>query len=211
MTALALLAASLEKFATEIRALQKTEVREVEEPFGSGQKGSSAMPHKRNPVGCEQVAGLARLVRANALASMENIALWHERDISHSSVERVIVPDSFLALDHMLARFTRIVNGMAVDESRMRRNLELGRGLVFSGRLLLELTARGMRREDAYRTVQSHAMEAWTSEGDFHQLVLADPAIRKVLSQAEVEEVFRLERYLAHVDAVFDRVFRPPE
>jgi len=207
MATLALLAASLEKFATEIRALQRTEVREVEEPFGSGQKGSSAMPHKRNPVGCEQVAGLARLVRANALASMENVALWHERDISHSSVERVIVPDSFLALDHMLARFTRIVKGMTVDEARMRRNLDLGQGLVFSGRLLLELTARGMRREDAYRVVQSHAMEAWRSEGDFRQRVLADPEVREVLSEAEIEGVFRLERYLTHVDAVFDRVF----
>ena len=207
MTTLALVAASLEKFATEIRALQKTEVREVEEPFASGQKGSSAMPHKRNPVGCEQVAGLARLVRTNALASMENIALWHERDISHSSVERVIVPDSFLALDHMLARFTRIVKGMTVDEARMRRNLDLGRGLVFSGQLLLELTARGMRREDAYRVVQSHAMEAWRSEGDFRQRVLADPEVRAVLSEAEIEGVFRLERYLTHVDAVFDRVF----
>jgi adenylosuccinate lyase len=207
MTALALLAASLEKFATEIRALQKTEVREVEEPFGSGQKGSSAMPHKRNPVGCEQVAGLARLVRSNALAAMENVALWHERDISHSSVERVIVPDSFLALDHMLARFTRIVKGMTVDEARMRRNLDLGRGLVFSGRLLLELTASGMRREDAYRVVQSHAMEAWKSEGDFRQRVLDDPEVRAVLSKAEIEGVFRLERYLTHVDAVFDRVF----
>jgi len=208
MTTLALIAASLEKFATEIRALQKTEVREVEEPFGAGQKGSSAMPHKRNPVGCEQVAGLARLVRTNALASLENVALWHERDISHSSVERVIVPDSFLALDHMLARFTRIVKGMTVDEARMRRNLDLGRGLVFSGRLLLELTAKGMRREDAYRVVQSHAMEAWRSEGDFRQRVLGDPEIRKVVSEAEVEEVFRLERYLTHVDAVFARVFR---
>jgi len=207
MATLALLAASLEKFATEIRALQRTEVREVEEPFGSGQKGSSAMPHKRNPVGCEQVAGLARLVRANALASMENVALWHERDISHSSVERVIVPDSFLALDHMLARFTRIVKGMTVDEARMRRNLDLGQGLVFSGRLLLELTAKGMRREDAYRVVQSHATEAWKSEGDFRQRVLTDPEVRKVLSEAEIEGVFRLERYLTHVDAVFDRVF----
>ena len=207
MTTLALIAASLEKFATEIRALQKTEVREVEEPFGAGQKGSSAMPHKRNPVGCEQVAGLARLVRTNALASLENVALWHERDISHSSVERVIVPDSFLALDHMLARFTRIVKGMSVDEARMRRNLDLGRGLVFSGQLLLELTAKGMRREDAYRIVQSHAMEAWKSEGDFRQRVLADPEVRRVLGEAEVEEVFRLERYLAHVDAVFARVF----
>jgi adenylosuccinate lyase len=207
MTTLALVAASLEKFATEIRALQKTEVREVEEPFGSGQKGSSAMPHKRNPVGCEQVAGLARLVRTNALASLENVALWHERDISHSSVERVIVPDSFLALDHMLARFTRIVKGMTVDEARMRRNLDLGRGLVFSGQLLLELTAKGMRREDAYRLVQSHAMEAWKTDGDFRQRVLADPEVRGALGEAGIEEVFRLERYLAHVDEVFARVF----
>ena len=208
LTTLALLGASLEKFATEIRALQKTEVREVEEPFGSGQKGSSAMPHKRNPVGCEQVAGLARLLRANALAALENIALWHERDISHSSVERVIVPDSFLALDHMLARFTRIVKGMSVDEARMRRNLELGKGLVFSGQLLLELTARGMRREDAYRVVQGHAMEAWKSEGDFRARVMADPEIAGVLSQAELARVFELERYLAHTDAIFARVFR---
>jgi adenylosuccinate lyase len=207
MTTLALAAASLEKFATEIRALQKTEVREVEEPFGSGQKGSSAMPHKRNPVGCEQVCGLARLVRANALASLENIPLWHERDISHSSVERVIVPDSFLALDHMLARFTRIVKGMTVDEDRMRRNLDLGRGLVFSGPLLLALTARGMRREDAYRVVQAHAMEAWKSEGDFRQRVLEDAEVRAALGEAELDEVFRLDRYLTHVDAIFERVF----
>ena len=207
MTALALLAASLEKFATEIRALQRTEVREVEEPFAAGQKGSSAMPHKRNPVGCEQVAGLARLVRTNALAALENLPLWHERDISHSSVERVIVPDSFLALDHMLARFTRIVRGMTVDEARMRRNLDLGRGLVFSGQLLLELTARGMRREDAYRVVQSHAMEAWRNDGDFHLRVASDPEILKVLSAADLEEVFRLERYLTHVDLIFERVF----
>jgi adenylosuccinate lyase len=209
MTTLALIAASLEKFATEVRALQKTEVRELEEPFGSGQKGSSAMPHKRNPVGCEQVSGLARLVRANALAALENVALWHERDISHSSVERVIVPDSFLALDHMLARFTRIVKGMTVDEARMKRNLELGRGLVFSGQLLLELTAKGMRREDAYRIVQSHAMEAWKTEGDFRQRVLDDAEIAAVLSRAEVLEVFRLERYLSHVGAIFTRVFGP--
>jgi adenylosuccinate lyase len=207
LTTLALLAASLEKFATEIRALQKTEVREVEEPFGKGQKGSSAMPHKRNPVGCEQVTGLARLVRSNSLAALENVTLWHERDISHSSVERVIIPDSFLAIDHMLHRFTRIVTGMTVDEARMRRNLDLGRGLVFSGQLLLELTARGMRREDAYRVVQAHAMEAWRSEGDFRQRIREDPEIRAVLSEAEIDGVFRLERYLTHVDDVFARVF----
>ncbi|MFN8094543.1 MAG: adenylosuccinate lyase [Vicinamibacteria bacterium] len=209
MTTLALVAASLEKFATEIRALQKTEVREVEEPFGSGQKGSSAMPHKRNPVGCEQVAGLARVVRANALASLENVALWHERDISHSSVERVIVPDSFLALDHMLARFTRIVKGMSVDEARMLRNLELGKGLVFSGQLLLELTARGMRREDAYRIVQGHAMEAWRSEGDFRARVSADPEVRAALGEEEIARLFDLPRYLVHTDALFARVFGP--
>jgi len=209
MTTLAIVAASLEKFATEVRALQKTEVRELEEPFREGQKGSSAMPHKRNPVGCEQVTGLARLVRANALAALENVALWHERDISHSSVERVIVPDSFLALDHMLRRFADIVNGLTVDEARMRRNLDSSKGLVFSGQLLLELTARGMKREDAYRVVQGHAMDAWRSESDFREKVAADPAVRAVLSEAEVAEVFRLERYLGHVDDVFRRVFGP--
>ena len=207
MTTLAIVAASLEKFATEVRALQRTEVREVEEPFGEKQKGSSAMPHKRNPVGAEQVSGLARLVRANALAALENVALWHERDISHSSVERVIVPDSFLALDHMLRRFTDIVKGMAVNADRMRRNLDSTKGLVFSGPLLLELTARGMRREDAYRVVQAHAMEAWRTDGDFRQRVSEDPEVRKVLSPAEIAEVFRLERYLGHVDDVFRRVF----
>jgi adenylosuccinate lyase len=209
LTTLALLGASLEKFATEVRGLQRTEVREVEEPFGEKQKGSSAMPHKRNPVGSEQVAGLARLLRGNALAALENVALWHERDISHSSVERVIVPDSFLALDHMLWRFTGIVRGMTVDEARMRRNLESGRGLVFSGQLLLELTARGMPREDAYRVVQGHAMEAWKTEGDFRRRVAEDPEIRAVLKDGEIAEVFRLERYLGHVDAIFARVFGP--
>ncbi len=207
MTALAILAASLETFATEVRALQKTEVRELEEPFGKAQKGSSAMPHKRNPVGCEQVAGLARLVRANAMAALENVALWHERDISHSSVERVIVPDSFLAVDHMLRRFTDIVRGMTVDTARMRKNLELGNGLVFSGTLLLELTARGMRREDAYRVVQLHAMEAWTNAGDFRKRVSEDAEIRALLKDDEIADVFRLERYLGHVDTIFARVF----
>jgi adenylosuccinate lyase len=209
MTTLAILAASLETFATEVRALQKTEFREVEEPFRAGQKGSSAMPHKRNPVGCEQVTGLARIVRANALAALENVALWHERDISHSSVERVIVPDSFLALDHMLRRFTDIVKGLTVNAERMRRNLDSSKGLVFSGQLLLELTARGLSREDAYKVVQTHAMEAWRTEGDFRAAVSADPAVRAAVSDAELAEVFRLERYLGHVDDVFRRVFGP--
>jgi adenylosuccinate lyase len=207
MTTLAIVAASLEKFATEIRALQKTEFREVEEPFRAGQKGSSAMPHKRNPVGCEQVTGLARLVRANALAALENVALWHERDISHSSVERVIVPDSFLATDHMLRRMTDIVSGLTVNAERMRRNLDSSKGLVFSGQLLLELTARGMRREDAYRVVQGHAMEAWRTEDDFRARIDSDPEVRAVLSEKEIAEIFRLERYLQNVDAIFARVF----
>lgn len=207
LTTLAITAASLEKFATEIRALQKTEVREVEEPFRSGQKGSSAMPHKRNPIGCEQVTGLARLIRGNALAALENVALWHERDISHSSVERVIVPDSFIALDHALRRFTGIVSGLRVNAERMRRNLDSGRGLVFSGQLLLELTARGMRREDAYRIVQGHAMAAWEQEGDFRARVGADPEVKAAMSAGELDEVFRLERYLVHVEALFARVF----
>ncbi len=207
MAGLAVTAASLEKFATEIRSLQKTEVREVEEPFGAKQKGSSAMPHKRNPVGCEQIAGLARLVRTNALAALENVALWHERDISHSSVERVIIPDSFLALDHMLRRFTDIVRGLSVDADRMRRNLESTRGLTFSGQLLLELTSRGLAREDAYRLVQAHAMEAWKSDGDFRERIGKDPEVRAVLSSEELEAVFRLDHYLRHVDVLFRRVF----
>jgi len=211
LTSLALVAATLEKIATEIRALQKTEVGELEEPFAEGQKGSSAMPHKRNPVGCEQVTGLARVVRANALAALENVALWHERDISHSSVERVIVPDSFLVLDHMLHRLTSIVGGMAVRTDRMRRNLDSSGGLVFSGQLLLEMVARGMRREDAYRIVQAHAMEAWRTEGGFRRRVSEDPEIRAVLREEEVAEVFRLGRYLTHVDAVFRRVFAGAE
>src|SRR6266851_1047083 len=211
MATLALTGASLEKFATEIRALQKTEVREVEEPFAEGQKGSSAMPHKRNPVGAEQVTGLARLLRGNAVAAMEDIPLWHERDISHSSVERVIVPDSFLALDHMLRRMTGIVRGLVVHADRMRRNLDSTHGLIFSGQLLLDLTARGMKREDAYRVVQGHAMEAWRTDGDFRRRVAEDPEVKKVLSVAELAEVFRLERYLGHVDAVFRRVFPDAE
>jgi adenylosuccinate lyase len=205
--ALAITAASLEKFALEIRGLQKTEIGEVEEPFGKGQKGSSAMPHKRNPVGCEQITGLARLIRANAMAAFENVALWHERDISHSSVERVILPDSFIALDHMLRRFTRIVRGMAVYPDRMRENLERSRGVVFSGTVLLELARRGVSREQAYEWVQRNAMRSFHEKKDFKTLLLADPELTSVLPAAEIERAFDLDDQLRNVDAIFDRVF----
>jgi len=207
MTALAISAASLEKFALEIRGLQKTEIGEVEEPFGKGQKGSSAMPHKRNPVGCEQITGLARLVRANAMAALENIALWHERDISHSSVERVILPDSFIALDHMLRRFTRIVAGMVVYPERMLENLNRSRGVVFSGTVLLELARRGISREQAYEWVQRNAMRSFHEQKDFKSLLLADSDLMKVLTAAEVEKAFDLNDQMRNVGAIFDRVF----
>jgi adenylosuccinate lyase len=207
LSALAVTGASLEKCALEIRGLQKTEIGEVEEPFGRGQKGSSAMPHKRNPIGCEQITGLARLLRANALAAMENVALWHERDISHSSVERVILPDSFIALDHMLRRFTRIVRGMVVYPERMRENLERSRGVVFSGTVLLELARRGVSREQAYEWVQRNAMRAFNEQRDFKTLLLADTEVTEVLPAADIERAFDLDRQLRHVDAVFARVF----
>jgi adenylosuccinate lyase len=207
MMALAITAASLEKFALEIRGLQKTEIGEVEEPFGKGQKGSSAMPHKRNPIGCEQITGLARLLRGNAMAALENVALWHERDISHSSVERVILPDSFIALDHMLRRFTRIVTGMVVYPDRMRQNLERSRGVVFSGTVLLELAKRGISREQAYEWVQRNAMRSFHEQQDFKSLLLADADLIRVLPPADVEKAFDLDDQLRNVDAIFDRVF----
>ena len=208
LSALAITASSLEKFALEIRGLQKTEIGEVEEPFAKGQKGSSAMPHKRNPIGCEQIVGLARLLRGNAVAAFENNALWHERDISHSSVERVILPDSFIALDHMLRRFTRIVSGMVVYPERMRENLERSRGVVFSGTVLLELAQRGVSREQAYEWVQRNAMRAFHEQRDFKALLLADPDVGRVLSPAEIEHAFDLNAQLRHVDHVFERVFQ---
>ena len=208
LTALAICAASLETFALEIRGLQKTEIGEVEEPFAKGQKGSSAMPHKRNPIGCEQIVGLARLLRGNAAAAFENIALWHERDISHSSVERVILPDSFIALDHMLRRFTRIVKGMVVYPERMLENLSRSRGVVFSGTLLLEFAKRGVSREQAYEWVQRNAMRAFHEQRDFKSLILADPDIMKALTPAEVEKAFDLKDQLRNVDAIMDRVFK---
>jgi adenylosuccinate lyase len=207
LAALAITAASLEKFALEIRGLQKTEIGEVEEPFAKGQKGSSAMPHKRNPVGCEQIVGLARLIRSNCHAAFENIALWHERDISHSSVERVILPDSFIALDHMLRRFTRIVRGMVVHTDRMRQNLDLSGGLVFSGTVLLELARRSVSREDAYAWVQRNAMRARDEHRDFKTLLMADPEVSSVLTAAEIERAFDLGEQFRYLDDVFDRVF----
>jgi adenylosuccinate lyase len=207
LSALAITASTLEKIALEIRGLQKTEIGEVEEPFAKGQKGSSAMPHKRNPIGCEQLVGLARLLRANAGAAFENNALWHERDISHSSVERVILPDSFIALDHMLRRATRIVSGMVVYPERMKQNLERSRGVVFSGTVLLELARRGVSREDAYVWVQRNAMRSFHDALDFKGLLLQDPDVIRVLPPGDIEKAFDLAEQFRHVYAVFTRVF----
>jgi adenylosuccinate lyase len=207
VSALALVCATLEKIALEIRHLQRTEVREAEEPFSAGQKGSSAMPHKKNPVVCEQICGLARVVRANVQAAFENVALWHERDISHSSVERVILPDSAILADYLLEKTDWLVSGMRVHPARMLRNLELTRGLVFSGQLLLDLAAAGMLRETAYKIVQSEAMKAWESDGDFRAAIESHPEITALLTPAQIARAFSLDRQLGHVDAIFERVF----
>ncbi len=207
LSTLAIVAASLERVAQEIRHLQRTEVREVEEPFGGEQRGSSAMPHKRNPVSSEQVCGLARVVRANSLASLENIALWHERDISHSSVERVILPDSTTLTHYMLHRTTEIVSDMRVFPERMLRNLNATHGLVFSGQLLQDLVEHGAPREDAYKWVQGHAMAAWESETSFRDRVAVDADIGKFLDEKALEHTFDLQRQLRAVDAIFARVF----
>jgi adenylosuccinate lyase len=205
MSVLALIASSLEKFSVEFRHLARTEVREVQEEFGAGQKGSSAMPHKRNPWRFENVCGLARVIRGYTSAAMENQALWHERDMSNSSVERVILPDATTLLDFMLHRFAGLLETLVVDEARMRENLELGRGLAFSGTLLLELTRKGLTREGAYALVQRHAMETWDHGGDFRERVLADPKISEVLSKEEIDRAFSLDEALRHVDAIFQR------
>ncbi len=211
VSTLALVAASLDKFAVELRHLARTEVREVEEEFGRGQKGSSAMPHKRNPWRLENVSGLARVLRGYAGAALENLALWHERDISNSSVERVVLPDATQVLDFMLHRFAGLVETLVVLPERMRENLDLTRGLVFSGTLLLELAEKGLLREEAYRLVQGHAMATWEHGGDFRERVLADPAISEVLSKEDVDRAFALEHSLRNVDAIFERTLEQLE
>jgi adenylosuccinate lyase len=205
VAALALMASSLDRMAVEFRHLARTEVREVEEEFGAGQKGSSAMPHKRNPWRFENLSGSARLMRGYATAALENVSLWHERDMSNSSVERVVLPDATILLDFMLHRFAGLVEGLRVHPERMRENLELTRGLVYSGRLLLELAAKGLARERAYALVQRHAMETWECGGDFRDRVLADAEITAQLSKEEIERAFSLEAALRHVDAIFTR------
>jgi adenylosuccinate lyase len=203
LSALALAATSLERFALEIRHLARTEVREVEEPFARGMKGSSAMPHKRNPKVAERICGLARVVRAAAIVGLENVPLWHERDISQSSAERVVVPDAFLALDYMLDRFCWLVEGLVVRPERMRRNLDASHGLHFSHRLLLALVDSGLPRDDAYRLVQRTAMRAWEEEHDFRGLVAADP---EIAGRVDLDAVFDLDATVKHVDTVFERL-----
>jgi adenylosuccinate lyase len=204
---LAVVASSLDTFALEIRHLARTEVAEVQEPFGRGQKGSSAMPHKRNPVVAERISGLARVVRSTAVVGLENVALWHERDISHSSAERVVIPDAFLALDYMLDRFTWLIDGLVVRAERMRRNLESSHSLFFSQRVLLALVESGVERDDAYRLVQRNAMRAWDEELDFRELVRADD---EIASRVDLDAVFDLDAYTKHVDTVFNRLKEEP-
>jgi adenylosuccinate lyase len=206
---IAIVGCSLDKFATEIRHLQRTEVREAEEPFASGQKGSSAMPHKRNPIKCEQVSGLSRLLRGYAVSAMENVALWHERDISHSSVERIILPDATGLLTYMLRAMTKIIGKMVVYPERMLKNIELTRGMAYSGQLLLDLTRKGILREDAYRWIQRCAEKVWEEDKDFVEVLLEDPEITRVLSEDQIRSVVNPELQLRNIDTIFSRVFNP--
>ena len=206
-SSLAILAGTLEKIAVEIRHLQRTEVLEVEEPFAKGQKGSSAMPHKKNPIGCENISGLARLVRSNSLAAMENMPLWHERDISHSSVERVIAPDSTILSDYMLHRLTGILMGLVVHADRMDENLKKMKGLIFSQQLLLKLAGKGLERQTAYVMVQRNAMKVWETGQEFKDLIMEDQEIGGYLSKTEIEEIFDLDYHMKHVDDIYERVF----
>jgi adenylosuccinate lyase len=207
LSTLAIIASSLDKFALNVRHWQRTEVREAQERFAKGQKGSSAMPHKRNPIISERICGMARVIRANSLVGLENVALWHERDISHSSAERVVLPDSSIALDYILQKATSLLDGLVVYPERMLENLNATRGLIFSGQLLLVLTQKGVAREQAYEWVQRNAMTAWDENGDFQGLVKADRDINAHLSPQEIEHVFALGTYLRNVDTIFKRVF----
>ena len=207
ISTIALIGGSLEKIAVEVRHLQRTEVREAQEHFAKGQKGSSAMPHKRNPITSEQVSGLARILRSNAMAAFENVALWHERDISHSSVERIIFPDSTIVLDYLLDKSAGLLDRLVVDPARMRENLDMMHGLVFSGQLLLELVERGASREDAYRWVQRNAMQVWDAGIEFKDGVMADPDIGRIMDRASVESVFESARLIDNVEHIFERVF----
>ncbi|MFQ6031701.1 MAG: adenylosuccinate lyase [Candidatus Zixiibacteriota bacterium] len=206
MTTLAIIASCIEKFATEIRSLQRTEILELEEGFAKGQKGSSAMPHKRNPITCERLCGLARLVRTNAQAALENITLWHERDISHSSVERVIIPDSTILVDYMVTKFKEIVENLIVYPEKMKSNLEKTKGMFFSGRVLLRLSERASSKEEAYQIVQDNAMRAWSKNENFKDLIKKDKRVKKYLSEAEIDECFSLDYYLRNVDYIFKRI-----
>lgn len=208
LSTLALIASSIDKFTTEIRHLQRTEVREAEEFFSKGQKGSSAMPHKRNPITSEQLSGLSRVVRGNALAAMENIPLWHERDISHSSVERVIIPDSTILLDYMLFKFTDLIDNLLVYPENMKRNLKMTHGLIYSQRILLELAKKGITREKAYELVQRNALKSWEEGVEFYELVSNDEEIKKLLTKEELDACFDLDYHLKHVDTIFERVFK---
>jgi len=206
VTTLAIVSSSLDKFATEIRALQKTEIHEVEEPFSAGQTGSSAMPHKRNPELCERVSGLARLIRGHSVTALENVALWHERDISHSSNERLILPDSCLALDYILNIFSSVMSGLQVFPKRMKKNLELTRGLVFSQRVMLALINKGLSRQKAYELVQRNAMKTWTGNRSFLVLLKNDPEVKAVIDATELESLFDYQYYLGHVNEIFNRL-----
>jgi adenylosuccinate lyase len=207
MTTLALVASSLEKFTTEIRTLQRTEIYEVEEKFAIGQKGSSAMPHKRNPIICERVCGLSRVVRANAIAAMENVNLWNERDISHSSAERIIIPDSNILIDYMLQKFTNLITNLNIYPEHMKQNLEKTKGLMFSQKIMLELTKRGLSREEAYEMVQRISMQVWQGQADFKALLLENAEVGQYLTKSEIEECFDYQTYLRNIDIIFTRVF----
>jgi adenylosuccinate lyase len=211
ITSLAMIGATLEKIAVEVRHLQRTEVREAEEFFSAKQKGSSAMPHKRNPITSEQIAGLARILRSNALAAMENVALWHERDISHSSVERIIFPDSTILADYLLDRTATLIEKLVVYSDRMKQNLELTHGLIYSGELLLALVAKDVSREDAYRWVQRNAMRVWDEGGTFKEKVQTDVDIKRALSASDIDSIFDSTRLLVNVDRIFSRVFKKPD